>query len=136
MDPFAQEMELPSDLHHAPLFNSSVVSRCDDALPFRALRVARLELDGAPGEDQRALQAAESHGDLRGAPGQLATGGAGRALELSRGWRSPWWSTLRPRKELNRGVLEAIYSLFHLVCHVEERISPLSPSLDLFYDRL
>lgn len=31
MDPFAQEMELPSDLLKAPAFNASVVTACDDA---------------------------------------------------------------------------------------------------------
>ncbi|CAJ1368312.1 unnamed protein product [Effrenium voratum] len=37
MDPYAQEFEVPSDLHHSPVFNASVVSSCDDnykAEPF------------------------------------------------------------------------------------------------------
>ncbi|CAK9101705.1 1, partial [Durusdinium trenchii] len=37
MDPYAQEMEVPSDLYHSPVFNASVISSCDDsyrAKPF------------------------------------------------------------------------------------------------------
>eukprot|EP00434_Breviolum_minutum_P012354 symbB.v1.2.010885.t2/scaffold721.1/size169143/3 len=31
MDPYAQEMEVPSDMYHSPVLNASVVSRCDDS---------------------------------------------------------------------------------------------------------
>ncbi|CAL1165020.1 unnamed protein product [Cladocopium goreaui] len=31
MDPYAQEMEVPSDMYHSPVFNASVISSCDDS---------------------------------------------------------------------------------------------------------